>query len=87
MIGNIDFWQNEILSTGFNKIIDGDEFKLSIHAECDAIANCSWEGISTENSILYCNLQPCSDCAKQGPRKHLYHMFQCNKAVKAIVDS
>ena len=39
-------------------------FKFSIHAECDAITNCSRKGVSTENSILYCNLQPCSDCAK-----------------------
>lgn len=63
-VGCIIFKNGEILSTGFNKIIKGDEYNLSIHAECDAIAKCAQKGMSTENSTLYCNLQPCPDCAK-----------------------
>lgn len=63
-VGCVIVKDNKIISTGFNRILDGDEHKFSIHAECDAIAKCARKGINTENSILYCNLQPCPDCAK-----------------------
>jgi deoxycytidylate deaminase/uncharacterized protein YeaO (DUF488 family) len=63
-VGCIIVKDNKIISTGFNRILDGDEYNLSIHAECEAIAKCARKGTSTENSTLYCNLQPCPDCAK-----------------------
>lgn len=64
VVGCVIAKNGEIISTGCNKIIDGDEYGLCIHAECEAIAKCAWKGISTENSTLYCNFQPCPDCAK-----------------------
>ncbi len=63
-VGCVIVKDNKIISTGFNRILDGDEHNLSIHAECEAIAKCARKGISTEDSTLYCNLQPCPDCAK-----------------------
>lgn len=40
-------------------------FNYECHAEMNAILFCARHGISTENSIIYCNYQPCQDCTKQ----------------------
>ena len=37
---------------------------ICCHAEANAIANCSKEGISTDGAALYCTTFPCPECAK-----------------------
>ena len=37
---------------------------LCIHAEINAICAAAYNGIAIKDTILYCTLKPCSDCAK-----------------------
>lgn len=46
-----------------HEIIDGHCLR-STHAEQNAIINAAREGVSTDNSILYCTMVPCYACAK-----------------------
>ena len=67
----------QILSTGYNGSIPGDDHcedagclivdnhcVRTIHAEMNAILQCSSHGISTQNSIAYITNMPCTNCAK-----------------------
>lgn len=67
----------QILSTGYNGSIPGDDHceesgcmivdnhcVRTIHAEMNAILQCSSHGISTNNSIAYVTNMPCTNCAK-----------------------
>jgi dCMP deaminase len=67
----------QILSTGYNGSIPGDEHCeddgcmivdnhciRTIHAEMNAILQCSTHGISTLGSIAYVTNMPCTNCAK-----------------------
>jgi dCMP deaminase len=67
----------QILSTGYNGSIPGDDHceeagclivdnhcVRTIHAEMNAILQCSQHGISTLNSIAYVTNMPCTNCAK-----------------------
>jgi dCMP deaminase len=67
----------QILSTGYNGSIPGDEHCeddgcmivdnhciRTIHAEMNAILQCSTHGISTSGSIAYVTNMPCTNCAK-----------------------
>lgn len=49
--------------------------KFEIHAEINAILCAAKNGISIENSILYCTLHPCYDCLK----------MICNSGIKTII--
>ena len=44
----------------------GEKHELcrGVHAEQNAIIQCSINGSSTKNAVLYCTNQPCSICAK-----------------------
>lgn len=48
--------------------------KCEIHAELNAILNAAKNGISTNNSVIYCTLLPCNDCLKA----------ICNSGIKEI---
>jgi dCMP deaminase len=67
----------QILSTGYNGSIPGDAHcddagclivdnhcVRTIHAEMNAILQCSQHGISTLNSTAYVTNMPCTNCAK-----------------------
>ncbi len=67
----------QILSTGYNGSIPGDDHcddvgcmivenhcVRTIHAEMNAILQCSSHGISTQNSTAYITNMPCTNCAK-----------------------
>jgi dCMP deaminase len=67
----------QILSTGYNGSIPGDghceddgcmivdnHCVRTIHAEMNAILQCSTHGISTLDSIAYVTNMPCTNCAK-----------------------
>ena len=66
-----------IIATGYNgstpgmphcddvghHIIDG-HCQRTVHAEANAIAQCAYHGVNTENSICYLTHTPCYTCAK-----------------------
>lgn len=67
----------QILSTGYNGSIPGDDHcenagcmivdnhcVRTIHAEMNAILQCSSHGVSTYNAIAYVTNMPCTNCAK-----------------------
>jgi dCMP deaminase len=67
----------QILSTGYNGSIPGDDHceeagclvvdnhcVRTIHAEMNAILQCSSHGISTQGSTAYVTNMPCTNCAK-----------------------
>jgi dCMP deaminase len=67
----------QILSTGYNGSIPGDKHceddgclivdnhcVRTIHAEMNAILQCSSHGISTQGSIAYITNMPCTNCSK-----------------------
>lgn len=67
----------QILSTGYNGSIPGDEHcedvgclivdnhcVRTIHAEMNAILQCSTHGISTAGSTAYVTNMPCTNCSK-----------------------
>jgi len=67
----------QILSTGYNGSISGDEHcdeagclvvenhcVRTIHAEMNAILQCSSHGVNTKGSTAYVTNMPCTNCAK-----------------------
>jgi dCMP deaminase len=69
--------EKQILSTGYNGSIPGDRHCeddgciivdnhciRTIHAEMNAILQCSSHGISTQGSTAYITNMPCTNCAK-----------------------
>jgi dCMP deaminase len=69
--------EKQILSTGYNGSIPGDDHcedagcilvenhcVRTIHAEMNAILQCSSHGISTRNAAAYVTNMPCTNCAK-----------------------
>jgi dCMP deaminase len=69
--------EKQILSTGYNGSIPGDghceddgciivdnHCIRTIHAEMNAILQCSSHGISTQGSTAYITNMPCTNCAK-----------------------
>jgi dCMP deaminase len=68
---------NEIRSTGYNdlprKVIDlperrmretGEKYYFTCHAEENAITNAARMGIALKGTRIWCNLFPCSTCAR-----------------------
>lgn len=68
---------HRVLSTGYNGSIPGLEHCnennhllennhciRTIHAEVNSITQAARNGISTKDSVLYCNTQPCWNCLK-----------------------
>lgn len=67
----------QILSTGYNgsvpgephcedvgcKVVDNHCIR-TIHAEMNAILQCSSHGVSTKDSVAYVTTMPCTNCAK-----------------------
>jgi dCMP deaminase len=52
--------------SGFNNCceIDGVTIKEVLHAESNAITKCAKSFYSSNDSIMFCTLSPCFDCAK-----------------------
>lgn len=47
-------------------IPSGQRYELcrGVHAEQNAIINCAYYGVSTQDTVLYCTNQPCIICAR-----------------------
>lgn len=64
---------NEVISTGYNGFVRGisndilpnlrpDKYPFMVHAEHNAILNCSRQGRSTKGAIAYVTCEPCNMC-------------------------
>ena len=64
-----------IIATGYNGFVRGaddanlpntrpDKYEYILHAEQNAITNCSRLGISMEDTMLVCTLSPCKLCMR-----------------------
>lgn len=59
-----------------NKLPAGSGLCRGAHAEMNAIANASKEGVNLRSSVVYCTYSPCYDCSKVlvnlGIREYVY---------------
>jgi dCMP deaminase len=72
-VGAILFRDDRIIAIGYNgtptnweHCCDNPELHLTydVHAEANIIAFCAKNGIVTEDTILFTNITPCTECAK-----------------------
>lgn len=75
-IGSVLVKNDNIISVGYNnfpsKVLDLEEryytkelkYQFIVHSELNSILNAAKKGISTDNSTLYTQGVPCSNCAK-----------------------
>ena len=75
----LSFWknridqENRIISSGYNGHLPGEEHvsivvdnheQATVHAECNAIADCANRGVSCKDSTIYVTHYPCINCFK-----------------------
>jgi dCMP deaminase len=72
-VGCIIMKNNRIISSGYNghlpgeshiSIIENNHEQATIHAECNAIADCANRGVSVKDSTIYITHYPCINCFK-----------------------
>ena len=72
-VGCVIVKNNRIISAGYNGFLPGEPHKsivrdnheqATVHAEQNAIADCSSRGVSVKNSTIYITHFPCINCAK-----------------------
>jgi dCMP deaminase len=72
-VGCVIVKDNRIISSGYNGHLRGEEHisiikdnheQATIHAECNAIADCANRGVSCKDSIIYVTHHPCINCFK-----------------------
>lgn len=86
-VGALIIKNNRIISTGYNGHLPGKEHKAimrdnhdisTIHAEQNALMNCTKLGISTDDAIMFVTHSPCLVCTKlaimAGIRK-IYYLY------------
>ena len=76
-VGCVLVRDNRVLATGYNGSVSGmphcddvghdvvnEHCKRTIHAEMNAIIQCTIHGVSSKGTIVYVTHYPCYDCAK-----------------------
>lgn len=76
-VGSVLTRDNRILATGYNGSLPGldhcdkvghdivdNHCIRTIHSEANVITECARQGISTRDTVLYCNTRPCFNCMK-----------------------
>lgn len=72
-VGCVIVKENRIISSGYNghlpgekhiSIIQDNHEQATIHAECNAIADCANRGVSVKDSTIYITHHPCINCFK-----------------------
>ncbi len=76
-VGCVLVYNNRIISTGYNGFLPGASHvsiiktegnnsheQATVHAECNAIADCAKRGVSTAGAIAYITHYPCINCFK-----------------------
>ncbi len=71
-----------------NRLPAGSGLCRGAHAEMNAIANASTEGVMLDGATVYCTYSPCYDCAKVlvnlGIRKYFYEISYNDENSRAI---
>lgn len=72
-----------------NKLPAGSGLCRGAHAEMNAIANASKEGVNLRSSVVYCTYSPCYDCSKilvnLGVREYVYDKDYTDENKQIIV--
>lgn len=72
-VGCVIVKNNRIISSGYNGHIPGEDHisiivdnheLATIHAECNAIADCANRGVNINNATIYITHYPCINCFK-----------------------
>ena len=76
-VGSVIVKNNRIISSGYNGFLPGSQHisiittdgintheQATVHAECNAIADCANRGVNTNDSIAYITHYPCINCFK-----------------------
>lgn len=72
-VGCVIVKDNRIISSGYNghlrgekhiSIVQDNHEQATIHAECNAIADCANRGVSCKDATIYVTHHPCINCFK-----------------------
>jgi len=72
-VGCVIVKDNRIISSGYNGHLPGEEHisivvnnheQATVHAECNAIADCANRGVSCKDATIYVTHHPCINCFK-----------------------
>ena len=100
-VGCILVKNNRIISSGYNgflpgsnhiSIIENNHEQATVHAECNAIADCANRGVDTKDAIAYITHYPCINCFKMlvasGIKeiKYLYD-YKNDKNIEALLNN
>jgi dCMP deaminase len=86
-VGCIIVKDKRIISSGYNghlpgephiSIIENNHEQATIHAECNAIADCANRGISVKDSTIYITHYPCINCFKMIAAAGVKHIIYLN---------
>lgn len=85
-VGCIVTKDNRIVTTGYNghlpnaphvSVVRNDHEQMTIHAECNAVADSAKRGVSLQNCIAYITHMPCLMCAKMLIASGITHIIFC----------
>lgn len=104
-VGCILVKNNRIISSGYNGFLPGAKHisiiyndgkntheQATVHAECNAIADCANRGVDTNNAIAYITHYPCINCFKMlvasGIKEIKYlHDYKNDKNIELLLES
>ena len=100
-VGCILVKNNRIISSGYNgflpgsnhiSIIENNHEQATVHAECNAIADCANRGVDTKDAIAYITHYPCINCFKMlvasGIKEIKYlHDYKNDKNIEALLNN
>lgn len=100
-VGCVIVKDNRIISSGYNGHLPGEEHKsivinnheqATVHAECNAIADCANRGVSCKDATIYVTHYPCINCFKNiaaSGIKNIKYLndYKNNEIIKLISNS
>ncbi len=104
-VGCILVKNNRIISSGYNGFLPGslhisiiktdgnnNNEQATVHAECNAIADCATRGVDTNSAIAYITHYPCINCFKMlvasGIKEIKYlHDYKNDKNIEILLDN
>jgi|UniRef100_A0A6C0HVY8 dCMP deaminase len=104
-VGCILVKNNRIISSGYNGYLPGSNHlsivvinnnssheQATVHAECNAIADCANRGVDTNNAIAYITHYPCINCFKilvaSGIKEIKYlHDYKNDKNIEILLNN
>jgi dCMP deaminase len=104
-VGCVLVYNNRIISAGYNGFLPGAQHhsivktegnnsheQATVHAECNAITDCAYRGVSTVGATAYITHYPCINCFKilvaAGIREIKYlHNYNDDENIEKIIKS